>query len=248
MKGKLVAGGVAVVVIVVAIGVYSLLSSINSIVARAIEKHGSEVTDTSVGVSGVDISLREGRGSIDGLRVASPDGYDARDAFTLGNISVDIDVKSVTDNPIVIDEIRITAPVVSAEFNEKGTSNIDEIRKRVQGYTAGSGSGENEDGSGRGEQKRIRISTFVFEKGRIEVDASDLGIEKRSVDLPEIRLTNIGGANGAPPDAIAKEIVNAVTKKVTREIAGSEVEKLIKDQLGESLGDKAKGLFDKIRK
>jgi hypothetical protein len=249
MKRKIAGAVTLLAVVVIAIAVYFLLSNLNSLVAEAIEKHGSDVTDTSVGVSGVEISLREGRGSIDGMRIASPDGYNARDAFTLGNITVDIDVKSVTEDPIVIDEIRISAPVVTAEFNEKGASNIDEIRKHVQGYTAASGGGDgNADKSEPKEARRIRIKTFVFEKGRIDMDASALGIDKRSVDLPEIRLTNVGGSKGALPDAIAKEIVGAIAKKVTKEIANSEVQKLIKDELGGSLGDKARGLLDKIRK
>ena len=250
MKRKIAAGVTLLAVVVIAAAVYFLLSNLNSLIAEAIEKNGSDVTDTRVGVSGVDISLREGRGSIDGMRIASPDGYDAPDAFTLGNITVDIDVNSVTDDPVIIDEIRISAPVITAEFDEKGASNIEEIRKHVQSYTAGSGGGGGDgDGDSDGsEQKKIRIKTFIFEKGRIELDASDLGIDKRSIELPEIRLTNVGGSKGALPDAIAKEIVGAIAKKVTKEIANSEVQKQIKDQLGESLGDKAKGLLDKLLK
>lgn len=242
--------GVIVVVVVIAVvaGVVMLLSNLNALVAKAIEGEGSKVTTTSVTVSGVDIKLREGRGSIDNLSIASPEGFDAKNAFSLGNITVDIDLESVREDPVVIDEIRISAPEVHAEFNEKGGSNIDELRKRVQAYTAKSGGDGGEAGSEDAAPPKLRISTFVFEKGRIEVDASALGVDKQTIDLPEIRLTNVGGASGAPPDEIAKEIVHAVSRKVAREIAGSEVEKLIKDQLGGSLEDKAKGLLDKITK
>ena len=46
--------------------------------------------------------------------------------------------------------------------------------------------------------------------------------------LPEIRLNDIGGANGATPDEITRIILMAVTKKVGSEIAGSEIEGLIR--------------------
>lgn len=243
MKKFLIAAAVIIVVIVVV--ALFMLSRLDSFVAKAIEKHGSNVTQTSVRVSGVDISLREGRGSIKGLKVASPDGFDARTAFELDDITIDIVIKSVRKDPVVIDEIRIQAPVVNAEITKTGVSNIDELRKRVQAYsarTAGAG------GESDGRTKRIRIERFVLEKGRVEVDASALGLEKRTIALPEIQLDDVGGTNGAPPDEIGRIILAAIAGKVTSEIAGSEVDRLIKEKLGGSLGDKAKGLLEKIGK
>lgn len=242
MKKVLIA--VIVVVVLIVVGAVLLFSNLNSIVAKAIEKQGSGVTQTSVSVSGVNISLREGRGTIEGLNVASPDGFEARNAFSLENITVDIDIKSLREEPIVIDEIRIQAPVVNAEITKTGASNIDELRKNVQAYSSGT---TGESGETSGEAKRIRIRQFVFEKGSIEVDASALGFEKRTIPLPEIRLDDVGGANGAPPDEIAKIILAVVAKEVASEIADSELQGLIKDKLGGSLKDKAKGLLDKIK-
>jgi hypothetical protein len=239
MKKIMIIGAVLVVVAVAAL-IFYLLSNLNTLVAAAIEKNGSEVTDTSVRVSEVDIALREGRGSIRGLRVASPEGFRASDAFELGDITVDIDVASVRDDPIVIDEIRIQMPVVKAEVAKNGTSNIDELRKQVQAHSTGSAQGT------QGDQKNLRIKRFLFEKGRIELDATALGVERQTVDLPEIRLTDVGGANGAPPDEIAKIVLTAVAKQVASEIARSEANRLIQDQLGESLSDKAGGLLKKL--
>jgi hypothetical protein len=240
MKKILIGGTIAIVVIAIAVGAFYLLSNLNSLVADAIETHGSEVTDTSVRVSGVDIALREGRGTITGLSVASPEGFESQVAFSLGDITVDIDLGSVRKDPTVIDEVRIRAPVINAEIKKSGVSNIDELRKRVQAYTAASG--ESTDG----DAKRIRIKTFVFEQGRIEVDATALGVEKRTLTLPEIRMSNVGGTSGGAPDVIAKEVLSVVAKNVASEIANSEINRLIKDQLGESLTDKAKGLLKKI--
>lgn len=243
MKKLLIAAGVIIALIVVIALV--ALSNLDSLVAKAIEKHGSEVTQTSVRVSGVSISLRDGRGSIKGLKVASPEGYEARTAFSLDDITVEINIKSVREDPVVINEIRIRAPVINAEITKTGSSNIDELRKRVQTSTAGNGGESAESGE---TAKRIRIERFVFEKGRVEVDASALGIEKRTIELPEIRLDDVGGANGAPPDEIARIILTTVAGKATSEIAGSELDRLIEEKLGGSLGDKAKGLLEKIGK
>ena len=235
---------IAVIVVLVVVALVLLFSNLNSLVAGSIEKHGSEVTQTSVSVSGVDISIREGRGTIKGLTVESPEGFGARAAFSLEDITVDIDINSLREEPIVIDEIRIQAPIVSAEITKTGASNIDELRKNVQAYSSGP-KGESDESSEQA--KRIRIKQFVFEKGIIEVDPSALGLEERTIPLPEIRLNDVGGANGAPPDEIAKIILAAVARNVASEIANSELQGLIKDKLGGSIKDKAKGLLDKLK-
>lgn len=237
---KIIAIGVIVLVIAAGAGIYYVLSNLNSLVAAAIEKQGSEVTETTVSVAGVSISLREGRGSINDLRVGSPKGYKAADVFELSDITIDLDVGSVRENPIVIEELRIRAPVIHAEVQKDGTSNVDELRKQVQAYSSSKAE------SGKGAQKNLRIKTFVLEQARVEVDLSAFGKEKRSLTLPEIRLNDVGGASGVPPDQVAKVILTTVAKKTASEIAGSEVNRLIEKQLGGSLSDKAKGLIDKI--
>jgi uncharacterized protein involved in outer membrane biogenesis len=240
MKKVIIA--ILVIVVLIVVALVLLFSNLNSLIAKAIEKNGSNVTQTSVSVSGVDISLREGRGTIKGLRVANPHGFDSRDAFSLDDITLDIDVRSLREETIIIDEIRIKAPVINAEITKTGASNIEKIRDNVKAYTAGSAGGET-----GGSTRLIKIKQFVFEEGRVEVDVSALGLDNRTVELPEIRLSDVGGAEGAPPDEIARIILAEVAKKVSSEIAGSQVDQLIKEKLGGSVTDKAKGLLDKIK-
>ena len=234
---------VLVVVILIAVALVLLFSNLDSIIAKAIERTGSEVTQTRVSVSGLDLSLREGRGTIKGLQVANPPGFEAPHAFTLDDITLDIDIQSLSGDPIIIDEIRIKAPVINAEITKEGASNIEKIRENVKAYSSSSTGGET-----TGEARMIRIRRFVFEKGRVEVDASALGLERRTVDLPEMHLSDIGGSEGAPPDEIAKMILAEVAKQVSSEIAGSQLDRLIEEKLGGSVKDKAKGLLDKIKK
>ena len=244
---KLLLGAVAILVIAGIGGVFFLLSNLNSIVAQVIEKQGSDVVATDVAVSGVDISLRDGRGTIAGLSIASPDGFAVRHAFTLGEITVDIDLNSLREEPIVIDEIRVQGPVVNAEFLKAGSSNISELQKNVQQYAASiDGGGGGEGGQKSEDQKRIRIKRFVFEEGRIEVDAEALGLEKRSLNLPAISLDDIGGAEGARPDAIAMAVLDALTRKASTEIAKAEIKQKVQDLVTDEVKEKAQGLLDKI--
>ncbi len=203
-------GIMAAVLVVGVSGVFFLLSNLNEMIKKIIEKQGTEVLDTRVVVSGVDISLKDGRGTIDGLTIASPGGYGVKHAFTLGEIVIDMDLNSLQGEPVIIDEIRVSGPAVHAEFLESGASNVDELNKNAAANASQSGE-QNSDG-----MKRILIKKFVFEKGTIEVDASALGLAKNSLDLPAIQVNDIGGAGGAMPDELTQAILTALTKKAAQ--------------------------------
>ena len=247
MKKKIFAGVFVALVLVVAGGLYCLLSNLDAIVAGLIEKHGSEVTATPVAVAGVDVSLREGKASLSGLTIDSPDGFDARHAFSLGEIAVDIDLESLRDEPIVIREIRVQAPVVQAEVHEDGSSNLLALNENVKRYAGGAGGGEaGSDGSSAADQKRIRIASFVFEQGRIEVDAAALGLEPRTVDLPAIRLSDIGGAQGALPGEIAKAVLGSLTRQAAEAVAKAGIEAKAKETLKKEAEEQGKKLLQKL--
>ena len=227
---------VAMVAGAIVAGALFFVFNLGSIVARAIEQHGSSVTGTPVAVSGVDLSLREGSGTIRGLAVGSPDGFDTKEALSFDDIAITLNVEESSRELIVLDEVRIAAPTVRVELSPTGKTNLDEIRRRVQEFAA----------EANLEDERVRIRSLVFQAGSIEVDASAVGLEPRTLNLPELRLQDVGGSSGAGPEEIAKIVLGAVVGRATSQIAGSEVENLIRGQLGDAVGDAARGLLDKI--
>lgn len=234
---------IAVVIVLIASGIYFVISRLDYLVARAIERSGSKATQTSVTVSGVDISLRKGTGSIDGLVVANPEGFGSPNAFSLNNITLNIEIGSLRKEPIVINMIKIAEPVVTAEISKDGSNNINVLRKRINEY-AGNNSGKSEK-SGK-EEKRIRIKEFVFKKGRIELDATALGMKKKTIELPELRLTDIGGENGMLPSEVAGAVLAAFSKRAASAVVEAGVKGKIKDKIGGALEEKAKGLLEKV--
>jgi len=232
----------AVVVVLIVAGVYFLISNLDSLIAGMIEKNGSEAAGTKVSVSGVDISLSKGRGSVKDLTVANPEGFSRGEAFSLGDITLDLDVNSVREDPIVIEEIKVSAPVVFAEITESGSSNIERLLKNIKERSR---NGDSESGGGK-ESKRVAIRKFVFEKGRIEVDASAMGVKKRTIELPAIMLDRIGGEEGAYPSDIAGIILKEISQRTAYAIGRSEVEDIIEENLEKSGAEKAKKLLDRL--
>jgi hypothetical protein len=232
---------VAVVVVLIAAGIFLILSNLDALVEKAIEKHGSTVTQTGVSVSGVKLSLREGRGTINGLRIENPDGYGALNAFSLDDITLDIDIESLGSDPIVIDEIRIVAPEIYVEVTTDGSTNITDLRKNVQ-ESLGEGS-EGGSGGSEGNEKRILIRKFVFDGGKIELDATALGQEKRTLQLPGITMNDIGGPGGFYPDQITAVILDRVIERVASAVAKAGV----REAAEKKLDSEAKKLLDRVK-
>jgi hypothetical protein len=237
MKQKLIFAAVALLIVIAGVSVY-LYNSIDSIVKNGIERFGTEITGTRVSVGSVDISLRSGRGTIRNFRVANPDGFSKDDALEFDEVTLELNVASLNRDPIIIEEIRVKAPVVNAEFDEKYSSNVLVIRDHVQQHRAGPtppATGKQDGGF----EKHFVIRRFVMEEGVVKGDATRVGSEKREFALPPVALNDVGGERGARPDAIGKAMSGAVFVRVTQAVSDqlrAAVEGRIKNKMGEILG------------
>jgi len=203
MKQKLIIAVIAVLIVITGLFLY-LYNNVDSIVKNGIERYGTDVCGTKVSVGSVDISLKSGRGTIRGLRVANPDGFSHDSVVELGDAIVAIDIGSINRDPIVITEIRVKSPLVSAEVDEKLGTNIGKIRGHVQQYQARAAKPAGKQDAGF--EKRIAIRSFVIELGTLKADATRVGREKGQWEMPSIELSNLGGERGVRPEAIAKVI------------------------------------------
>ena len=107
-----------------AIGILLLMQNLDALVKEAIVRYGSAAAGTSVQVAAVDISLREGRGTLRGLSVANPPGYSQEALFVLDNISIALDRSTVTADVPVINDIRVGASAFRYELDNRGRSNL----------------------------------------------------------------------------------------------------------------------------
>lgn len=244
MKKVLIGVVLAILLVTVGIGVY-LYNSMDSIVESAIEKYGTQVMGTRVSVGSVDISLKSGRGTIRDVEVANPDGFSSGELFKLAEITVDIDVKSLNRDPIVIDAVTISAPYVLVEANERAQTNVGVVKSAVEKYqTASVPKEQKQDG---GFEKRLIIEKFVFEEGTVDLDATAMGVERVDLELPPIRLNDVGGPNGGTPDAIGKTVTRAFLAAVT-DVVADEVRGRAKEELKKKANDEAKNALGDLLK
>ena len=231
---KVILGLVLVIVFAIAVGIYYVLTNLDSLVEAAIEKHGSAATQTAVSVDRVKIDLANGAGAISGLTIANPEGFAMPYAFSLGEIRTGIDLQSLQEEPYIIDEITILAPQVFVEINEGNKTNLNELKKNLSDASSSkSVSADKKDetsAEGSTAEPRLIIRQVKFADGSIQARVAALQDKEYQLKLPALNMTNLGGSTGATGSELASEILNRLTDRaseiVQRDIIDAELDKL----------------------
>lgn len=226
---KVILGLALIVVLAIGVGVYYILTNLDAIVEAAIEKYGSEATQTAVRVDSVKIILKDGSGAINGLTVANPKGFALSHAFSLAEIKTGIDLKSLKQEPYVINEIIVRAPQVFVEINKDNKNNLNELRKKLS-VGKPTDPHEQEADKTADAAPRLIIRRILFTDGNIKALAVPLDNKEYNLKLPSLKMSNLGGNNGATPTELAKEIIDRLIEQAKNEIKkkgiDAEVEKL----------------------
>ena len=233
MKKILIALGVLVVVI--AIAIYFVLGNLDSIVKKAIEHFGSEVTQTAVRVKKVHIDLAKGSGGIYGLTIANPKGFSSKPAVSLGEASIKLDLKALSKDLVVIDRVTVSKPEINYEMDAKRQGNLNTLYTNVSKSMPSGGKETTEGGAG----PKLIIRKMDFSDGAISALIVPLNNKTYPAKLPAIHMTNLGAPKGATGGEIAKQVLSRLTKT-----ARDAVQKQIMDQYVNKELDKLKGQVD----
>lgn len=230
--GTRIAVGVALLGVVVVVSVATwLYASLDALVARRIENQGAQLLGTEVDVDGVEIDLRSGTGTIRGLRVANPPGFSDETAIALEGITVQIDRASVRSDPLRLPRVLVGRTRVRFEIAPGGETNIGVLRRHAQGPV------EPVDAQ-PGEPRRLRIDHLSFDGGEIVTQVPGSAGGDQVLALPRIALADLGGPNGGTPGEIGRQATLDLTRRVVVVVAGSELRRLVKEQVG--------GLLDRV--
>jgi len=225
--------GLGIFVVIVAAALFLLLSGLDRIVAAAIEKYGSEATGTTVEVSSVRLDLKDGKGSILHLRVGNPPGFSTPNVFSLEDISVAVDIGSITGNPVVIDQVTILSPRIAYEIDKDGRSNIELLKKKLAGTPSKEPSGTRSGDSGG---KKVVIRRLVIDKGEIEIRVAALSGKPLSATLPRLELKDLGGEGGDSPGDIARQVLGPLVNQVAAAASGAGIGQYLDRGAGELKG------------
>ena len=210
-------------------GAWWLFMSIDGLVKQAIEHWGPQITGVTVKVDSVKIRASEGSGTIRGLTVGNPKGFEAKHALTLGEMRLTIDASSITRDVVVIKELLLVAPDVVYERGQ-GSDNLTLIQKHVDAWVAQNAGAKKKD---EGPGKKFVIENLVVKDGKAHFGTT------LSSSMPDLHLRDVGRkSNGATAGEVVKQVWGAMLGSVSN----------LASRVGSAIKEGASGAAEGVKK
>ncbi len=215
---KLLIGMTAFALTAIAGGLWWTYNSLDPQVASAIRRYGSEITGVPVSLSGVRISLTNSRATLHDLVVGNPHGFKTKHALSLGEISMTLDIGSLTTDVIRIKELTLIKPEVTYEYASVG-SNLDVLQRNIERAIARQ-RGNTKKSQDSESEKKLVIEHLYVKNGTVNVSAEVLNSDTLSVPLPDLHLQDIGKkSNGTTAGEAMRQILSPVIQQVGTSVA-----------------------------
>lgn len=232
MLKKILSIGLALIV-VIAVAVIFFASHV---VKNAVNTIGPAVLGVPVNVEHVRAYPLRGDIHIRGLIIGNPEGFKTDQLFSMGELNVDLSVKSMLTDTIIIRKIEVVAPEISYEMTLRG-SNIGALQEALAGEEketeATATTEEKPEEAAPG--KKLIIEHFIISDGKVKLSLPGMMGSAVPLPLPGIHLTDIGKEEqGTSIKDVIGKVFGAVFSAVTQVVTSS----------GKLVGDGAKLIGD----
>ncbi len=248
---KLVLIGCVLVVVVAAV-VFFGLSNLGPIIKKTVNTYGPEITQTRVQLGDAGVSLFSGEVKLKNFLVGNPKGFKSPQAMKVGSIYVNVDEKSLTGNPIVIDRIEVVAPEITYERSGRDdnfNALLRNVKQRSGSGKSGSDAPKKDKTGDSGGGKKLLIRSMVIKDGRVNLTAKIMAGQTVTAELPFIELKDVGGQKeGVSPAQAFNLILAELYKQMKSPDVTAALGKGL-EELGVTVkGVSVKGLDDKTKK
>jgi uncharacterized protein involved in outer membrane biogenesis len=198
-----------------------------------------------------------------GLLVGNPQGFSSPSAISVGSTSLAIKPGSLLKDKVIVQSIEVQAPEITFEtgLNVK-ENNLNKILANLDDSLGGGGEKEpakpkapKEPAANAG--KKLQVDDFHIVGGKLRVTVNVMGNRSATLNLPEIRLKDLGqGPEGITAAELAKLALDAIEKQA-EQLAVNAISEFSKGgvYMSKELGkdatnavEKAKGLGDFFKK
>ncbi len=188
-KILLIIGIGLLVLIVVAVIVVGLF--LGKIVKAGMNTVGPKITQTTLTVDAVDVSMLTGSAKVKNLVIGNPEGYKAPNAISVGLAAVSVSPMSVLSDKIVVKSVRVESPEITFEGNPFGANNLKKIQDNVNAAAASLQSPLSTNQPAKTAApakpgKKLEVDEFLITGAKIHFGTGP------TLPLPDIHLTDLG--------------------------------------------------------
>jgi hypothetical protein len=250
MKKKIILGlGLGLLVLLV-VGVIVVGFFLGDLVKAGMETVGPKITQTTLTVDSVSVSLLGGSAGVSGLVLGNPEGYKAPQAISVGKAAVSLSPGSLLSDKIVIRSVEVRNAEITFEGNPLGANNLTKLMDNVNAPATMS-PGEKKPA------KKLEVDDFLLSGAKIHASLSGIpGLQAQEITLPlpDIHLTDLGkGNDGITAADLTKKVLGEITTGTIKALTAA-VADLGKDVTGaakaaaQNAGKAAGEGVDKLKK
>ena len=240
---KIMWGVVIALVVLIIAGVIIVSAFLGPIVKRGIETLGPRITNVSVKVDEVHLSLLTGSASIKDLVVGNPKGYQTPQAISAGMIAVGVNPLSILSDKIVLRSLNMESPEITFEGG-LGGNNLSQIMDNVNSAAqnaAQNGGGVSSNANAPAQpSKKYEVDDLLITGAKVHVRLTDLGKEM-TLSLPPIHLADLGkNKDGITATDLSRSALDAIVTATVKAVAnastglGKNAEELIINKAGKN--------------
>ncbi len=201
---------------------------VQSALVQAVES----ATGVSVGLGSLRIELTQGDGFIKDFRMGNPKGFSRDDLLSVGTGKVTLDIGSLTGSVVRLKTVSMEK--VSILFEGSGKkNNMNALEAQVNERST------RPEGTKETKSKKYRIDSFVLKDVKLDVRMPGI-VKMGKLDLGDIRMSNLGGQNGATASEIAGRISNEISSRAKSAVIKNMVQ--LAEQMGMDVSKIADGL------
>lgn len=222
---------IIVLVVLFILGIAAVAVSfifLDKIVKKGIETVAPTITQTTVTLDGVHVSILGGSVSLKGLVVGNPQGYTTPEAISVGKASVEVVPNTIMADKIVVHSILVDAPEVTFEGNPFGDNNLTKIEANVNSssQTAQQTAAQKPANvKSSGAAKKMEVDDFQITNIKIHASLKGVpGLDGKTMDLPipDIHLSNLGtGTDGITAAELTQKVLSQISSETVQAVADS---------------------------
>ena len=193
MKKILIRIGLGLLVLVIA-GVIVVGLFLGNIIKAGMETVGPKITQTSLKVNSVSVSMLGGSAGVKGLVLGNPEGFKTAQAMSVGKAAVSVAPMSILSDKVVIRSVEVRDAEITFEGSPFGANNLNKIMENVNAIAGGGKAGTNAAAQAGAKKpaKKLEVDDFLIIGAKVHVSLTGMGGKEMTLPLPDIHIRDLG--------------------------------------------------------